>query len=89
MIHAISSAVPRRRTTLRGEVRSVTCTASPFVRTDATISDGTGVIQLRFVGRQAIPGVEVGRSLVVDGTPALVDGGLVMLNPLYSFDESA
>lgn len=89
MIRAISSAVPRRRTTLRGEVRSVTCSATPFVRTDATISDGTGVLRLRFVGRLSIPGLEVGRSLVVDGTPALIDGDLVMLNPLYSFDVSA
>jgi hypothetical protein len=67
----------------------VTCSATPLARTDASISDGTGVLQLRFVGRLAIPGLDVGRYLVVDGTPALVNGNLVMLNPLYSFDESA
>ncbi len=85
MISAISSAIPRRRTTLRGEVVSVVSTERPWVRTDATISDDTGSLVLRFVGRSAVPGLEVGRRLVVDGTPGLVDDGLVMLNPVYSF----
>ena len=85
MITAIASAVPRRRTTLRGDVVSVVSTERPWVRTDATISDGTGSLVLRFVGRSSVPGVEVGRSLVVDGTPGLVGRDLVMLNPVYSF----
>jgi hypothetical protein len=74
--------------TVRGEVRSVTSSATPLVRTDAVISDGTGVLLLRYVGRRSIPGLEVGRHLIVDGTPGLIHGDLVMLNPLYSFDES-
>jgi hypothetical protein len=85
VIETISSAVPRRRTTLRGDVVSVVSTERPWVRTDATISDGTGSLVLRLVGRSSVPGLEVGRRLVVDGTPGLVDDVLVMLNPVYSF----
>jgi hypothetical protein len=55
------------------------------VRTDAIITDGTGCLVLRFVGRSSVPGVEVGGRLVVYGTPGLVRRDLVMLNPLYSF----
>ncbi len=81
----IASAVPRRRTTVQGEVVSAVSTERPWLRTDVTVSDGTGSLVLRFVGRSSVPGLEVGRRLVVDGTPGLVDGALVMLNPVYSF----
>jgi hypothetical protein len=57
----------------------------PSVQTDVIISDGTGCLYLRFVGRSSVPGMEVGRRLVVDGTPGVVHGDLVMLNPVYSF----
>ncbi len=85
MIATISSAAPRRRTTLWGDIVSLVSSEAPRVRTDATISDGTGTLVLRFVGRAWVPGLEVGRRLVVDGTPGYVSGELVMLNPLYSF----
>ena len=88
MISAVSSAIPRRRTTLRGDVVSVMSTETPWVRIDAAISDGTGTLVLRFVGRRSVPGLRVGRRLVVDGTPGLGDGDPVMLNPVYSFISS-
>ena len=88
MTPTIASVVTRRRTTLRGEVVSVTSTAVPWARTDATLDDGTGRLVLRFLGRATVPGVEPGRRLVVDGTPGLVGRKLVMLNPIYSFDEA-
>jgi hypothetical protein len=86
MTRTIASAVPRHRVTLRGEIVSVHSSEAPFVRTDVVLSDGSGILVLRFVGRRSIPGLHVGRSVVVEGTPGLVDGRLVMLNPLYSFD---
>ena len=88
MIKTIASAVPRQRTTFRGEIVSLDIGETPWVRTDAVLSDGTGTLVLRFVGRRSIPGLHVGRSLVVEGTPARVGGELVMLNPLYSFEEA-
>jgi hypothetical protein len=80
--------IPRRSTTLRGEVVSVKTVARPALRTDVTMSDGTGNLVLRFVGRSTVPGVEAGRCLLVDGTPGWVQGELVMLNPLYSFVDA-
>jgi hypothetical protein len=38
------------------------------------------------MGRSFVPGLVTGRTLVVDGTPGVIDGDLVMLNPVYSFD---
>jgi hypothetical protein len=84
----ISSVIPRRRTVLRGEIVSVKNVEMPAPRTDVTISDGTGTLVLRFVGRRTVPGVESGRCLVVEGTPGWVHGELVMLSPLYSFDDA-
>jgi hypothetical protein len=86
VIQTIASAVPRHRATLRGEIVSVNGAEAPWVRTDAVLSDGTGTLVLRFVGRRSIPGLDLGRRVVVEGTPGRVGGELVMLNPLYSFD---
>jgi hypothetical protein len=78
--------VPRQRTKVRGQIVSVNGSETPLVRTDAILRDGTGRLVLRFVGRRSIPGLDVGRSVVVEGTPGRVGGELVMLNPLYSFE---
>jgi hypothetical protein len=82
---AIAALTPRQRTTVHGEVISVACSERPWVRTDAELSDGTGTLLLRFVGRVSVPGIVTGSRIVAEGTPALVHGALVMLNPLYSF----
>ena len=86
MIQTTASAAPRQRTTLHGQIVSTNGSEAPLVRTDAVLSDGTGTLVLRFEGRRSIPGLDVGRSLVVEGTPARVGGELVMLNPRYSFE---
>ncbi len=71
---------------MSGEVLSVAAHESPWVRTDAELGDGTGVVVLRFVGRAEVPGLSAGRRMVVHGTPALRAGVLVIHNPLYEFD---
>jgi len=82
---AVAAVTPRRRTTVCGEVISVASYERRWVRTDAKLSDGTGTLLLRFVGRVSVPGIVTGCRIVADGTPALVHGALVMINPLYSF----
>ena len=82
---AISAVVPRRRTTMAGKVVRVTAFSRPWVRLDVEFSDGTGTAVLRFVGRLEIPGMVPGRSLEVEGTPAMEHGTLTILNPLYEF----
>jgi hypothetical protein len=82
---AIAAVLLRKRNTVRGEIISVTHFERPWVRTDAALSDGTGSLVLRFFGRASVPGLVVGRQLIAQGTPGLVNGAVVMINPLYSF----
>jgi hypothetical protein len=82
---AIAELVLRRRAVVRGRIIAVVSYKLPWVRTDIELSDGTGVIVLRFMGRAAIPGFAMGRCLTAKGTPALERGTLLMRNPIYSF----
>jgi hypothetical protein len=86
---AIVAVAPRQRTTVSGEIVSVVSYERPWVRTDAEVTDGTGRLLLRFLGRSAIPGVVTGRQIVAEGTLGFVRGALVMLNPRYSLMVTA
>jgi len=81
----MGALTPRRRSTVAGEVVTVVSVERPLVRTDAEITDGTGSVVLRFVGRRGVPGLVPGRKVVAEGTPTAGRGTMVMLNPLYSF----
>ena len=81
---AIAAVTPRQRTTVRGQLVSVVTYEQPTIRTDAEVTDGTGSLVLRFLGRSSIPGLDAGCQIVAEGTPGFVRGVLVMLNPLYS-----
>ena len=85
---AIAAVALRRRNTVRGEIVSVASYRRPWMRTDAVVADGTGMLLLRFMGRAAVPGLAVGRRVIAQGTPGLVRGVVVMVNPLYSFVTS-
>jgi hypothetical protein len=68
-----------------GEIFSVVSYKVPWVRTDAELGDGTGVVVLRFMGRAEVPELLTGRRIVADGTPADRNGVLVIPNPDYEF----
>jgi hypothetical protein len=82
----MASLVPRKRATVAGHVRSVVSYERPYVRTEAELSDGTGVVVLRFMGRAAIPGLVPGSRVVAEGTPGPERGALVIRNPRYWFE---
>jgi hypothetical protein len=82
---AIAAVVLRQRNTVRGEIVSVVSTRRPWVRTDAELRDASGTLVLRFIGRASVPGLARGRRVVARGTPGLVGGAVVIINPLYSF----
>jgi hypothetical protein len=82
---AIAAVVLRQRVTVSGTVNSVRTRERPWVRTDVEISDGTGVMVLRFLGRSSVGGMVAGRRVIADGTPRVDRETLVVLNPLYSF----
>ncbi len=92
----VADAEVRHRARISGVVRGVVvrrqCSGDgpvhPFAHggaLDATLCDGTGTITLRWLGREAIPGIAVGASLEVEGTVSRSSGGLVLLDPLYRF----
>jgi hypothetical protein len=83
---AIAAVVPRRRAMVCGSVTSVRQRQLPWVRTDVEITDATGVMVMRFLGRSSVGGIDIGRQVVAEGTPRRDGEALVMLNPLYSFD---
>jgi hypothetical protein len=39
------------------------------------------------MGRTEIPGIHLGCRLHIHGTPSMEDGILIMLNPLYEFED--
>ncbi|HVA05700.1 MAG TPA: hypothetical protein VNG12_03055 [Acidimicrobiales bacterium] len=82
---AVAALVPRRRSRVICDIESVPSFERPWVRTDAALVDGTGALTLRFLGRSGVPGLAPGARLVVQGTPSIERGVLLMRNPLYTF----
>ena len=51
---------------------------------EATVSDGTGRLSARWLGRRSLSGIALGRGLVIEGTVGTdEDGTPVVLNPEY------
>jgi hypothetical protein len=82
---AIAAVVLRRPAVLVGRVVAVRAYVRPWVRLDVELSDGTGTVILRFMGRTEIAGLVPEVRLRVEGTPSMEDEAIVMLNPNYVF----
>ena len=75
---------PRTRAKVAGVVSALTY--RPRGEAPALVAqlfDGSATIDLVFVGRHDVPGVEPGRRLVAEGMVAEEDGRRVMFNPDY------
>jgi len=94
----VVEAEPRRRVALTGTLTSVAAChqrvlAGPLRHADprpclqAELDDGTGIILLRWLGRDRIAGIAIGASLRVEGTVLTDHGRRVVLNPLSSLLE--
>ena len=96
--YSVADVVPRCRTALSGAIVSVSThrgTSERLLQSgggvwmDALLDDGTGVLLLRWLGRDSVPGVVKGAQLVVEGTVSSSPDGLpLLLNPLYRFGGS-
>ncbi len=82
---AIAAVVLRRPTVLVGRVVAVAAYVRPWVRFHVELSDGTGSITLRFMGRTEIAGIVPDVRLCVEGTPSMEGDVIIMLNPHYTF----
>lgn len=74
----------RRQATVEGRITSLETQplgATPTLRCE--LYDDTGGIQLLFLGRRNVAGVETGRRLRATGTVTSYEGALAIFNPIY------
>ncbi len=86
-IRPIREVQPQQRVAVRGEIRSSTamalrgCPACRYV-----LTDGTGELDLMFLGRVEVRGLEKGRRCTAEGTAATRDDRIVLWNPRYQLE---
>ncbi|HEX3462273.1 MAG TPA: amino acid permease [Acidimicrobiales bacterium] len=74
----------RQRTVVAGRVRSVRVQPwSGAVALECTIVDETGALNLVFLGRRSLPGIEPGTQLRAEGMIGKHKGRLAVINPMY------
>lgn len=82
--HHIRDCGDRDRVTLVGALAAVRINPVGGSRwLEADFSDGTGHVQLVWMGRRQIPGIDAGRKLRVEGRLSYVDGRRTIYNPHY------
>jgi hypothetical protein len=85
----IADAIPRGRVVVTGTIRE-----TATVRVGGTpscllmLDDGSGRVDLVFVGQSRVPGLVKGARCTVEGTARMRGGRNVILNPLHRFEPS-
>lgn len=80
----IGEVQARQKVHLSGTLQALTYyprSASPQL--SALLFDGTGSIELVWMGRREIPGIEPGKHISVDGTVLSSGGRIRIMNPSY------
>jgi hypothetical protein len=80
----IKACAARRRACVAGTLRTVTLRprgGAPAL--EAELYDGSDVIELVWLGRRRIAGIEPGRLVRAEGLVSVQDGRKVMFNPRY------
>ncbi len=86
----IKSCTARRRACVAGTLRTVTLRprgGAPAL--EAELYDGSDVIDLVWLGRRRINGIEPGRLMRAEGLVSVQDGRKVMFNPRYELRGGA
>jgi hypothetical protein len=86
----IVDASPRRKVVLTGEITATAVVgvgSGPAYR--CLLDDGTGQVDLLFLGRRRVPGIHTGSLCRVEGTVAADGDRLVIWNPLYVLEAGA
>ncbi len=87
---AVSDLVPRARGKAAGVLRSVVLRPREGVpAVEAELYDGSGSVDLVWLGRRAIAGIEPGRRVKVEGMVCDVEGRRTMFNPRYELRPRA
>lgn len=81
----IAEAQPRQRANLSGVVRSVVLRPhGGTAALEVELYDGSGAIDLIWLGRRRISGIEPGARLKVHGLVVTTNGRQVLYNPRYA-----
>lgn len=84
----VSSCCCGQPVTVVGRVRSLTYGLSDDeLGVTAEVFDGTAAVDVVWLGRRSIPGIEVGRCLQVSGRIAVHGGKRLIYNPRYELRE--
>jgi hypothetical protein len=87
----LGSAFDRCRVAVGGTVVAVGGTASNGALPAGfrcVLDDGTGEVDLFFLGRSGIPGIDIGARCHVEGTARMENGRLTVWNPLYRLEPT-
>jgi RecG-like helicase len=82
----VADAPMRSRVKIAGVVRRITVRPVEGNESlEALISDGTGEVEVVWMGRRSIPGLSLGTRVVVDGVIGALRGRQRMVNPTFEF----
>lgn len=82
---AIEDVVSGQMTTLNGVLQSILYSAEDKLpMLEADLFDGSGHIDLKWIGRRRIRGIEPGVGISVRGRLVKCDGRMTMFNPIYT-----
>jgi RecG-like helicase len=84
----IADAPVRSPAKIAGVVRRITVRpVEGYESLEALISDGTGEVEVVWMGRRSIPGLSLGTHVVVDGVLGEQRGQVRMVNPTFEFSR--
>jgi RecG-like helicase len=82
----IADAPMRQQVRIAGVIRRLTVFPMQDNESlEAVVSDGTGEVVVRFMGRRAIGGLGLGSRVVVEGVLGETRGAVQMMNPRLEF----
>jgi hypothetical protein len=82
----IADAPLRQRVKLAGMVRRITVRPiEGFEALEVVLTDGTGMVTARWLGRRKIPGLLLGSRILLDGVLGEEQGVKRMVNPTFEF----
>ena len=80
----IEAVKPRERCKVAGVIQNIRIDPSTGGSIEATISDGTGQLLAKWLGRPTLSGIRLGEGLILEGAIGSgTDGTPMILNPDY------
>ena len=85
----IADAPFRQRVKIAGMVRRITVRpVEGFEALEVVLTDGTGMVTARWLGRRKIPGLLLGSRLLIEGVLGEEQGVRRIVNPTFEFLEA-